>query len=51
MEFVSCLLSDRVRDWWEEVSHVVGFVFVVAITLEEFLMRFQEEFAPEIEVQ
>ena len=51
MGFASCLLRDQTRDWWEEVGRALGSVVMVAMTWEEFVTRFQEEFAPAIEVQ
>ena len=49
--FASCLLMDQALVWWEEVEGALGYVVVVAMTWEEFVMRFQDEFAPTIEVQ
>ena len=48
--FASCMMRDRARDLWEEVTHEVGSTGVVEMTLEEFVRRFDREFAPPIEV-
>ena len=51
MGFASCLLRDQARDWWEKVTRVLGSAAVVAMSWEEFVTRFQEEFSPAIKVQ
>lgn len=51
MGFASHLMKDRARGWWEEADHALGSVGVVAMSWEEFVMRFQEEFSLAIEVQ
>ena len=49
--FTSCLLRNRARDWWAEVTRYVGTVMVVEMTWVEFVQKFQREFALAIEVQ
>ena len=51
MGFTSCLLKDRAWDWWEEVNRVVGTDRVIVMAWDDFVQRFQREFAPAIEVQ
>ena len=49
--FATCLLRDRARDGWEEVSQAVGSTTLEVMTLGDFVERFLRDFAPEIEVQ
>ncbi|KAL7587966.1 hypothetical protein Lser_V15G39918 [Lactuca serriola] len=49
--FASCMLRDRARDWWGEVISQMGTVGVASMTWAEFVRRFDQEFAPPIEVQ
>ena len=45
------MLRDRARDWSEEVTREVGSVGAAEMSWEEFMRRFDREFAPPIEVQ
>lgn len=49
--FSSCILTDRARNWWEEVGRALGSAVVVSKSWQEFVTRFQEEFALMIEVK
>ena len=49
--FASCMLRDRARDWWVEVTIQVGSAEVAEMTWDEFVRRFDLEFSPPIEVQ
>lgn len=37
---VSYLLKDRARDWLEEVGYTLGSATMVAMTWDDFVMRF-----------
>ena len=49
--FASCMLRDRARDWWGEITSQVGAAGVADMSWAEFVRRFDQEFAPPIEVQ
>lgn len=49
--FMSCLLRDRARNWWGEISHTLRVEAVRAMTQTNFVTRFMADFAPAIEVQ
>ncbi|XP_023737006.1 uncharacterized protein LOC111884940 [Lactuca sativa] len=49
--FASCMLRDRARDWWGEVTKQVGSTGVAEMTWVTFVWRFDLEFALPIEVQ
>ena len=49
--FASCMLRDQALEWWEEVTHHVGSAGVVEMSWEEFVRRFDLDFAPSIKVQ
>ena len=51
VQFDLCMLRDRARDWWGEVTSQVGAAGVAEMTWVEFVRRFDLEFAPPIEVQ
>ena len=50
MGFASCLLRDIAQAWWDEVTQAVGTTIVTVMTWEDFVQRFDREFAPAIEV-
>lgn len=50
MVFASYLLRDRARDWWEVVSRAVVSTTMVIMTWDDFVSRFQRDFALVIEV-
>ena len=35
--FASCLMRDRARNWWDEVTRVVGSAIVAMMKLEYFV--------------
>ena len=45
------MLRGRARDWLEEVTREVGSAGVTVMTWDNFVRRFDREFAPAIEVQ
>ena len=45
------MLWDRARDWWGEITSQVGAAGVADMSWAEFVRRFDQEFAPPIEVQ
>ena len=49
--FASCMLKDRARDWWGEVTSQVGADGLAEMTWTYFVRSFNLEFAPSIEVQ
>ena len=49
--FPSCLLRNQARDRWEEVSHALGPTVMATMIWDDFMMRFQDEFAPTIGVK
>ena len=51
VRLASCFLKDINQDWWEEVGHTLGSVVIELMIWEDFVIRFQAEFAPMIEVQ
>lgn len=40
VRFVSYLLKDQVRDWWDKVGRAVGIVAVAIMTWVDFVLRF-----------
>ena len=50
VRFDAGCLRERAQNWWKEVSYALEASTVEAMTWPYFLIRFEEEFAPAIEV-
>ena len=51
VRLASYLLKNRAQDYWEEVGHALGGELIESMSWEDFVMIFQAEFSPVIEVQ
>lgn len=49
--FATCILCDRVNDWWCKVIHSLESDAIESMSWEDFFTRFKREFVPVAEVQ